>query len=89
MIRFTIFRLASPPILHMDFARRQKEIAIFASLINGDANNWEIKKKQIMTDAFKERLKLLDVIGDRSYRIKHFLEEIPEGQQFLVVPGHI
>ena len=89
MIRFTIFRLASPPILHMDFARRQKEIALFASLINGDANNWEIKNQQIMTDAFKERLKLLDVIGDRSYRIRHFLEEIPEGQQFLVVPGHI
>ena len=89
MIRFTFFRLANPPILHMDFARRQKEIALFASLINGDANNWEIKKKQIMTEAFKERLKLLDVIGDSSYRIKHFLEEIPEGQQFLVVPGHI
>lgn len=89
MIRFTFFRLASPSVLHMDFARRQKEIALFASLINGDTNNWEIKKVQIMTEAFKERLKLLDVIGDRSYRIRHFLEEIPEGQLFLVVPGHI
>ena len=73
----------------MDFARDQKEIALFTSLINGDANNLEIKTVQVMTAAFKERLKLLDVIGDRSYRIKHYLEEIPEGQMFLIVAGHL
>ena len=71
----------------MDFARRQKEIALFASLINGDANNREIKRVQVMTEAFKERLKLLDVVGDKSYRAKHYLEEIPAGQMFLVVTG--
>ena len=89
MFRFTFFRLTSPPVLHMDFARKQKEIALFASLINGDANNLEIKEVQVMTAAFKERLKLLDVLGERSYRIKHYLEEIPEGQRFLIVAKHI
>lgn len=89
MIRFTFFRLTSPSVLHFDFKRRQKEIALFASLINGDANNREIKRVQVMTDAFKERLKLLDVVGDKSYRAKHFLEEIPDGQMFLIVAGHI
>lgn len=89
MIRFTFFRLASPSVLHMDFAQEQKEIALFASLINGDASNLKIKEVQVMTAAFKERLKLLDVIGERSYRIKHYLEEIPEGQIFLIVAGHI
>ena len=69
----------------MDFAQEQKEIALFASLINGDASNLKIKEVQVMTAAFKERLKLLDVIGERSYRIKHYLEEIPEGQIFLIV----
>lgn len=89
MIRFTFFRLPSPPVLYMNFARKQKETALFASLINGDATNREIKKLQVMTDAFKERLKLLDVIGERSYRMKHYLEEIPNGQYFLIVAGHI
>ncbi|MBR0500913.1 MAG: hypothetical protein IJJ72_07965 [Bacteroidales bacterium] len=90
MIRFTIFRLSNhQPVLHMDFARRQKEIDLFASLINGDANNREIKRVQVMTEALKERLKLLDVVGDKSYRAKHFLEEIPNGQMFLIVAGHI
>lgn len=89
MIRFTFFRLASSPILYMDFAQKQKEIALFASLINGDATNLVINKVQVMTAAFKERLKLLDVIGERNYLIKHYLEEIPEGQKFLIVAGHI
>ena len=89
MIRFTFFRLTSPSVLHFDFKRRQKEIALFASLINGDANNWEIKRVQVMTKAFKERIKILDAVGDKSYRAKHFLEEIPDGQMFLTVAGHI
>ena len=89
MIRYTFFRLTSPSVLHVDFARNQKEIALFASLINGNANNLEINVVQVMTAAFKERLTLLDVIGDRSYRIKHYLEEIPDGQSFLIVAGHI
>lgn len=89
MIRFTFFRLASPSVLHFDFVRKHKEIALFASLINGDANNLDIKKVQLMTEDFKARIKLLDVVGERSYRTKHYLEEIPVGQQFLVVPGHI
>ena len=42
-----------------------------------------------MTEALKERLELLDVLGERSYRIKHFLYEIPKGQHFLIVAGHI
>ena len=89
MLRFTFFRLASPSVLHIDFAQKRKEIALFASLINGDEHNRDIKKVHVMTDAFKERINLLDVVGERSYRIKHFLEEIPVGQQFLIVPGHI
>lgn len=73
----------------MDFARKQEEIVLFAELINGDATNFKIKKLQVMTEPLKERLKLLDIVGDRSYRIKHYLEEIPEGQYFFIVAGHI
>ena len=89
MIKFTFFRLASPSVLHFNFAQSQKEISLFASLINGEATNLEIRKVQVMTDAFKERIKLLDVVGDKVYRIKQFLEEIPDGQKFLIVAGHI
>lgn len=90
MFRFTIFKLTDrQPVLHIDFARRPKEIALFASLINGDANNREVKRVQVMTEALKGRLGLLDVLGETSYRIKHFLDEIPEGQHFLIVGGHI
>lgn len=87
--RFTIFRTPTPTVLHFDFQRRGKEIRLFSELINGDSSLTEIKHLQTMTPELKERLNLLDVIGDKAFVIKRFFEQIPDNQKFLIIPEHI
>lgn len=89
MLRFTIFRIQQPSILHIDFARRMREIALFSQVINGHAAATEIKHTQVMTAALKERIPQLNVIGERSYNIIKFFNEIPLDQKFLIIPGHL
>ena len=89
MFRFTIFKVLQPYILHLNFARRKQEIALFAKFFTGEDSATELKCVQIMTHSFKERLSTLDVIGERAYLIKKFFEEIPIGQKFLNIKGHL
>ena len=87
--RFTIIRLSQPIILHLDFGTKPHETRLIAKLINGDPNQLTFSKTQVMSEAFKTRIPLLDVIGEKAYTIKKFFDEIPIGQKFLIVPGHI
>ena len=89
MYSFTFLRISQESILYMDMARKQREISLFLEVFNGDTENKNVKHVQEMTYELRERLSLLDVIGEKSYRIKKYFEEIPVGQKFLFLPEHI
>ena len=89
MNRFTIIRLQEPSVLHFDYANRAREIKLVAELINGDATNTVVENPQMMTANLKDRLCVLDKIGEKSYNVKKFFQEIPNGQYFLFLSSHI
>lgn len=87
--RFTLISSASSPILYMDFARKKLEIELVAKFFNDDSENHDIKVLQEMTPALRGRIRYFDNIGEKSYKIKKYFEEIPDGQLFFVIPDHI
>ena len=89
MLMFTIFRLPQPSVLHLNLKQRNLEIGLFASIITGDPTMREIKMIQTMSAELKKRLPRWDAIGDSSYNIKKFFDDIPIGQKFLIISGHI
>ena len=64
-------------------------IKLFAELINGNSNECIVKHLQTASLEFKERLQLLDKIGERVYKMKLFFNEIPTGQHYLFLPGRV
>ena len=62
---------------------------IFAELFTGDPNTNEVKILQTATQEMKDRLKLFDILKERSYWPKHFFNQIPTGNHFYFLLGHI
>lgn len=89
MYSFTFLSISQEPILYMDMAKHPREISLFLKVMNGDTNDKTVKHIQEMTSELRERLPLLDVIGEKAYRMKKYFEGIPDGQKFLLLPGHI
>ena len=88
MNQFTVITNTSSPVLYISIGNKAT-IRLFSELINGNPDNYTIKHLQIASQDFKERLSLLDDIGERIYEMKHFFKLIPTGQHFLFLPGII
>lgn len=88
MSRFTIIANIPNSILYVDI-QGKSNARLFAKLLTGDADVKSIPILQTASPEFKERLSLLDVIGQRSYKPKQYFNNIPTNQHFLFLPGHI
>ena len=66
-----------------------KGIHLLAELITGNHNSISFSSVQTVSSEFKERLKLLDTLGDSSYKVKKFFSDIPINQHFLILSGRI
>lgn len=87
MLKFTIItNTAAVCHLKMEVGPMTR---IFAELFTGDPNEIEIKNLQTATHEMKNRLGLFDVLKGLSYKPKHFFDQIPTGQHFFFLPGHI
>lgn len=88
MPKFTIIANISTPTLHLSIGNKAAS-SIFAELINGNPEDDTVKHLQIASQQFKERLQLLDDIGEQMFIMKRFFNDIPTDQHFLFLPGHI
>lgn len=88
MSQFTVVANTSSHVLYLDIGNIAA-IKLFAELINGNSNECTVKHLQTASLEFKERLQLLDKIGERVYKMKQFFNEIPTGQHYLFLPGRV
>ena len=88
MPQFTVIANTLSHVLHIDIGNITA-IRLFAELINGNPEEYTVKHLQVASQEFKERLQLLDKIGERVYRMKQFFNQIPTGQHYLFLPGCI
>lgn len=88
MPQFTVISNTLSHVLHIDIGNITA-IRLFAELINGNPEEYTVKHLQVASQEFKERLQLLDKIGERVYRMKQFFNQIPTGQHYLFLPGCI
>ena len=88
MSQFTVVANTSSHVLYLDIGNIAA-IKLFAELINGNSNECIVKHLQTASLEFKERLQLLDKIGERVYKMKLFFNEIPTGQHYLFLPGRV
>ena len=71
MSQFTVVANTSSHVLYLDIGNIAA-IKLFAELINGNSNECTVKHLQTASLEFKERLQLLDKIGERVYKMKRF-----------------
>ena len=88
MSQFTVVANTASHVLYLDIGNIAA-IKLFAELINGNSNECIVKHLQTASLEFKERLQLLDKIGERVYKMKQFFNEIPTGQHYLFLPGRV
>lgn len=86
MYKFTI--ISNTSCLYLNILS-VKGMRLLAELITGDHNSISASRVQTVSSEFKERLKLLDALGDSSYNVKKFFSDIPTNQHFLFISGHI
>jgi len=58
---------------------------LFANLLTGNPKSTSVPKLLVASAEFKDRLQLLDVVGDKVYEAKAFFNDIPTGEQFLFI----
>lgn len=88
MNQFTVIANMQSPALYINFGNTAS-VRLFSELINGDPDQDNVKYLQTATQAFKDRLYLLDKLGERFYEMKQFFAQIPTGQHYLFLPGRI
>ena len=88
MTPFTIIANTRSSVLYLGIGN-EATTRLFAELINGNPDKDIVKYLLTASKTFKDRLPLLDVIGERAYLLTKFFEDIPTGQHFLFLPGRI
>lgn len=88
MREFTIISNSSDTVLYMK-VQDKSSFHIIAELFTGEPDSSKIPSIQTASAEFKNRLHLLDIMGQSSYVPKKFLNDIPNNQCFLLRPGHI
>lgn len=87
MQQFTFIANTTNYVLHM--AIQEDAIKLIIELFTGNPNGTTLPNLLTASSSLKERLKLLDVFGEKSYKLKSFIKSIPTGHHFILLPGHI
>ena len=88
MRQYTIIANTRCSVLFLEV--QSEEIArLIAELLTGNPDATAIPRTNIASIKFKQRLCLLDVLGETIYEPKRFFNEIPDNQHFLFYPGHV
>lgn len=88
MLQLTVIANIPSSELHMNFDGKPAT-RLIAQLLSGNPNATSVPRLQVASLDFKERLPLMDVIGNRAYPLKQYFAQIPDNHHFLVLPGHI
>ena len=88
MHELTVISNSSDTVLYLT-VQDKSGFCLIAELFTGDPNSTKIPCIQTASSEFKERLRLLDVMGEFSFKPKDFFDKIPDSQHFLLVSGHI
>ena len=88
MYQYTIIANAPKYVLYIEM-HDQLSIRLLAELLTGNPAAIQVPRAIVVTEEFKKRLQILDVIGKRSYKAKKFFNDIPTGQHILFLSGHI
>jgi len=84
MPRFTIVANTPKPVLYLDF-QGETSRQLFDNLLTGNPKSTSVPKLLVASNDFKDRLQLMDVVGDKVYEPKAFFNDIPTGEQFLFI----
>lgn len=88
MPQFTIIANTKPSVLHLAFHGKSSE-RLLAELFTGDPEAKRVPYIQIVTPEFKERIHLLEALGESFYEPRKFFNDIPLNQHFFLLPGRI
>lgn len=88
MNQFTVIANTLSPVLYINFGDINS-VRLFSELINCDPSQNTVNYLQTASQDFKDRLHLLDVIGERAYEVKKYFAQIPTGQHYFFLPGRI
>lgn len=88
MPQFTIIANTKPSVLHLAFHGKSSE-RLLAELFTGDPEAKRVPYIQIVTPEFKERIHLLEALGESFYEPRKFFNDIPLNQHFILLPGRI
>ena len=88
MPQLTVIANIPSSVLHMSFEGKPAT-SLIAHLFSGNPNVTSVPCIQVASLEFKERLPLMDVIGERAYPFKQYFNQIPDGHHFLVLSDHL
>ena len=88
MKQFTIITNTPSSVLYISIDSKAT-MRLFARIINGNPDEYSVKYIQIASREFKDRLQILDEIGERAYKLKNFFNQLSTGQHYLFLPGRI
>ena len=88
MHELTIISNSSDKVLYLS-VQHKSDFCLIAELFTGDPTSTKIPCIQTASAAFKERLHLLDVMGESSFKPREFFDSIPVNQRFLLILGHV
>lgn len=88
MPQFTIIANTKPSVLYLAFHGKSSE-RLLAEFFTGDPEAKRVPYIQIVTPEFKERIHLLEALGESFYEPRKFFNDIPTNQHFILLPGRI
>ena len=86
MLQLTVIANTQLQVLHISFQEGPLG-RIFAEFFTGNPSSKNVPFLQEATGTLKTRLSLFDLLGERAYKFKQFINQIPDNQHFLVLPG--
>ena len=88
MQHLTVIANTQLKVLHISF--QEGPIGrLFVEFFTGKPGSKRVPLLQEATVALKKRLSLFDPIGPGAFKLKQFVNQIPDKQHFLVLPGHV
>lgn len=88
MPQFTIIANTKPSVLYLAFHGKSSE-RLLAEFFTGDPEAKRVHFIQTATPEFKERIHLLETLGESFYEPRKFFNDIPSNQHFILLPGRI
>lgn len=88
MPQFTVIANTNPSILYLAYYKVQDTRLIF-ELFTGNPETTNIIGVHEVTTDFKQRIHLLDPLGESFYEPRKFFNDIPINHHFIILSGHI